>query len=218
VFHPVAHLSNTLQEFNLLHPNIQYTIEKQINNTLNFLDITIKNVHNKLTFDIYRKPTTTDIIHKNSCHPAKHKNTAILHLINRMNTYPITKNNKQLELQRINTILQNNNYPPHVDINTKEKHNKNTPPNTTQKKKWTIFTYVGTETRTITRLFTHTNLRIAFKTNNTIQNHLQPKKTNPDKYNNSGIYQMKCKDCHKKYIGQTGRKFKTRYKEHMYIL
>jgi methyltransferase-like protein len=37
-----------------------------------------------------------------------------------MNTYPITKNNKQLELQRINTLLQNNNYPPHVDINTKK--------------------------------------------------------------------------------------------------
>jgi hypothetical protein len=50
-----------------------------------------------------------------------------------MNTYPITKSNKQLELQRINTILQNNNYPPHVDINTKKKHNKNTPPNTNKK-------------------------------------------------------------------------------------
>jgi hypothetical protein len=67
-------IDSTLQEFNLLHPNIQYTIEKQIYNTLHFLDITIKNVHNKLNFDIYRKPTTTDIIiHNSSCHPTEHK-------------------------------------------------------------------------------------------------------------------------------------------------
>jgi hypothetical protein len=38
---------------------------------------------------------------------------------------------------------------------------------------------------------------------------------NSDKYNNSRIYQNKCKDCHKTYVGQTGRKFKTRYKEHI---
>jgi hypothetical protein len=80
-----------------------------------------------------------------------------------LNKYPITRNNKQLELQHINTILQNNNYPPHIDINTKKKHNKNTPRNATQKKEWAIFTYVGTETRTITRLFKNTNLRIALK-------------------------------------------------------
>jgi hypothetical protein len=29
---------------------------------------------------------------------------------------------------------------------------------------------------------------------------------------------MKCKDCHKKYIGQTGRKFKTRYKEYIHSI
>jgi hypothetical protein len=80
-----TNIENTLQEFNLLHPNFQYIIEKQTNKTLNFLNITIKNVHNKLTFDIYRK-TTTDIIHNSSCHPTGHKNMAIRYLLNRMNT------------------------------------------------------------------------------------------------------------------------------------
>jgi hypothetical protein len=36
----------------------------------------------------------------------------------------------------------------------------------------------------------------------------------PGKYDNSGIYQMKCLDCPLRYIGQTGRTFKIRYKEH----
>jgi hypothetical protein len=35
-----------------------------------------------------------------------------------------------------------------------------------------------------------------------------------DKYNDSGICQMKCLDCPLKYIGQTGRAFCTRYREH----
>jgi hypothetical protein len=69
-----------------------------------------------------------------------------------MNTYPITNNNKHLDLQGINTILQNNNYPQHVDIKTRTKHNKNATPNTTQKKKMDTFTCVGRETRIITRL------------------------------------------------------------------
>jgi hypothetical protein len=36
-----------------------------------------------------------------------------------------------------------------------------------------------------------------------------------DKYNKSGIYQTKCLHCTLKYIGQTGRAFHFRYKEHI---
>jgi hypothetical protein len=35
-----------------------------------------------------------------------------------------------------------------------------------------------------------------------------------DKYNKSGIYQMKCMECPRRYVGQTGRNFSIRYKEH----
>jgi predicted HNH restriction endonuclease len=45
---------------------IIFTIEKEIHNTLNYLDLTITNKHNQLTFSVYQKPTTTDlIIHNN---------------------------------------------------------------------------------------------------------------------------------------------------------
>jgi hypothetical protein len=36
-----------------------------------------------------------------------------------------------------------------------------------------------------------------------------------DKYNLSGIYHLQCADCPLKYVGQTGRTFKTRFKEHI---
>jgi hypothetical protein len=113
-------IEDTLKEFNSIHPNIQYTIEKVRDNQLNYLDMTIDDTHNTPTFSIYRKPTTTDIIiHNDSCHPPEHKNSAITYLINHMDTYPISKENQNHELQTIKTILQNNIYPPHTCIKTK---------------------------------------------------------------------------------------------------
>jgi hypothetical protein len=66
------------------------------------------NKRSKLTFGIYRKPTNTDLIlHNDSCHPNEHKKSAITYLVNHMTTYPITHENKILELNTINEILVN---------------------------------------------------------------------------------------------------------------
>jgi hypothetical protein len=50
---------------------------------------------------------------------------------------------------------------------------------------------------------------------NTLQNIPKPL-PQTDKYSSSGIYQIKCLDCPLKYIRQTGRIFKTKYKEHIH--
>jgi hypothetical protein len=50
-------------------------MEKEINNKINFLDLSIKKMHTNLQLGIYRKPTAADlIIHNDSCHPYKRKN------------------------------------------------------------------------------------------------------------------------------------------------
>jgi hypothetical protein len=83
-----------------------------------------------------------------------------------------------------------------------------------KKVKWAIFTYCGKEVRQITKIFKDTQLSVAFRTQNTIENILR-QKTETEKYDNSGVYQMKCLDCPMKYIGQIVRTFKVRYKEHI---
>jgi hypothetical protein len=86
-----TNIDNTLDEFNRIHPKIKFTIEKETQNKINYLDLTITKEDNKLIFAIYRKPTTTDsIIHNDSCHPNEHKKSATNYLINHMNTYPLT--------------------------------------------------------------------------------------------------------------------------------
>jgi hypothetical protein len=118
-------INNTLTYFNVIHPNIQYTIETQNDNKINYIDITIENKNNTLIFDIYRKPTPTDIIIRNdSCHPTEHKHSAIRYMINRMNTYPISTENKHKETQLISTILHNNGYSPQTFIQKKSQQKR----------------------------------------------------------------------------------------------
>jgi hypothetical protein len=52
-------------------------MENETQNRINYLHLTVTEVHNKLTFSIYWTPTTTDsIIHNDSCHPNEHKKTS----------------------------------------------------------------------------------------------------------------------------------------------
>jgi hypothetical protein len=44
---------------------------------------------------------------------------------------------------------------------------------------------------------------------------LRAREKTTDIYNPSGVYQMICKDCPLKYVGQTGRTYRTRYNEHI---
>jgi hypothetical protein len=104
------------------------------------LDITIETVDNAFRFNIYRKPTTTDlIIPFESCHPTEHKLTAIRYLNNRKDTYPIPIQHKQEEINVINTLMRNNGYTtPTSKHNTMKKRNI-LPIDT---RKWATLTYV----------------------------------------------------------------------------
>jgi hypothetical protein len=91
---------------------------------------------------------------------------------------------------------------------TKKKQNINTDPQH-QKPKWAVFTYSGKETRRITKLLKDTKIKIAFRMRNTKQ-YIVRQHPQKDRYNDSGICQMKCLDCPLKYIGQTSRTFHIR--------
>lgn len=80
--------------------------------------------------------------------------------------------------------------------------------------KWAKFTYTGKETRFITKLFKNNDVKTTYITNNigkllSVQhNHKQ------NKYEKSGVYQLTCPTCKKKYIGQTGRLFHVKFREY----
>jgi hypothetical protein len=73
-----------------------------------------------------------------------------------------------------------------------------------EKKTWITFTYYSPKIRKITNLLKNTNVRIAFKNTNTLQQSTKPKTNNrTPEHDKSGIYKLSCNTCHRSYIGQT---------------
>jgi hypothetical protein len=78
---------------------------------LNFLDISIIKATDKISFDIYRKETTSDIIIPNdSCHPTEHTLAAIRYFTNTINTYNLDHTEKQTETSVVKQFVNNNKF------------------------------------------------------------------------------------------------------------
>ena len=108
-------------------------------------------------------------------------------------------------IRHINRQIQRN-------INNKDDTHKN---ETHIRKIRTTFTYFRPLIRKITNLFKHTNIQIAVKTINTIQQLTQyTSHQNTAEYEKPGIYKLTCNTCNLSYIGQTHRSLQPRYKEH----
>jgi hypothetical protein len=168
----ITDINNTLKQFNEIIPKLQFTIEIEKDNVIDFLDITIIKNPDNIQYSIYRKPATTDnIIHNTSCYPTEHKMLAMSYLIHRINTYPI-----QNKIEEENIIMTNNQYSEKIfhKINRNQKKKKDNFQNNNKdnNKEWATFTYIGRDTRRITKIFKTAYLKIAFKTTNTIQNNL----------------------------------------------
>jgi hypothetical protein len=96
-----------MDELNNIHRKVQFSVETESNNQINFLDLSIVRTCNNLKFGMFRKPTATDtMIHNMSCHPIEHKFAGKNYLINGIITYPITKQNIDIEEQTINHLLK----------------------------------------------------------------------------------------------------------------
>jgi hypothetical protein len=147
-----------------------------------------------------------------SCHPFEHKLSAIRFLTQRLETYPLNDADKFKENNTIQHILKVNNYGHSIP------HNLHSEPGKKKKQeekklKRAIFTYTGPQVRKITKLFHSAKVKTAFTTKHTIQKLLRTHQ-NQINFNGSGVYQLECGDCNRKYVGQTGRSFHTRFKEH----
>jgi len=210
------------KHLNKLHPRIQFTSEVEINNALNFLDITITNRNNKHNFSIYRKPTQSDmVIHKSSNHPRQQKMAAFRSMFYRLEKVPMDRKDYEDELKTIQYIAQKNGYNKEeiskVHSMVKHRINKGKVQDTTETKNYVSIEYHEKVGNILLNTLKNHNCTLSFKTNNTVGSKLMQneKSALPDPYSSSGVYRIKCSDCESFYIGQTGREFKTRFKEHI---
>jgi uncharacterized pyridoxamine 5'-phosphate oxidase family protein len=148
---------------------------------------------------------------------------AYRYLISRMMSLPLSTEKRIAEWQNIHAIAKNNKFPIYYITKLRTQIQHKTQINTTNNNnnnKWATFTYHSPKVRMITNLFKQTDIKIAFKSTNTLQQLIKPKfQDTTQEHDKSGIYKMTCKTCNKVYIGQTGRNLTIRYREHIrYII
>jgi hypothetical protein len=136
-----------LEQFNAQYKDLRFTLNEEINNQIEYLDLKLTNKQGHLETGVYRKPTTTDVtINSNSCHPREHKMAAYKSWLNRLCKLPINVENNKKELDIIINIATNNGYRKEDIIKLydriKTQQNKNSE-ETKIDHKWVTFTYTG---------------------------------------------------------------------------
>ena len=81
-------------------------------------------------------------------------------------------------------------------------------------KKFQVFTYFGEPSLDIANQLKRLDLNICFRTNNSLGKLIRNNKSKTPDDKKSGVYKLECGTCDKLYIGQTGRTFIERIREH----
>jgi hypothetical protein len=213
----------TLTIFNSYCRNIQFTMEKEINGEIPYLDMIAKRKEDQtLTTLFYSKPTATQrIISFKSNHHITQKINTALGLIHRI--YNIdTENNEKTKQNIITNILQKNDYPIIV-INSlfkryKNNQNKTREMSTNDITIYRSIPYIKSLSEKVAKMLKSTNsdLVIAFKNkpSNGVFTQLKDQTTHAKKTN--VIYTIPCitEGCNKEYIGMTTTSLKKRMSGH----
>ena len=110
-------LNEFLTFANTFHRTIKFTMEKSLH-TLNFLDITMHRVGNRLETDLFSKPTDAhQYLHWNSCHPSHTKRNLPFGLAYRLKRICSTPEFLELRLAELRDYLLRRNYSSKI-INT----------------------------------------------------------------------------------------------------
>ena len=97
---------------NRQHPNIKFTIEKEKNNQILFLDILNDSSSNKFVSSVYRKPTYTGLLtNYNSFTPLNYKKGLIKTLIDQTFAINSTWSGFHYDILNFKSVLQKNEFP-----------------------------------------------------------------------------------------------------------
>ena len=204
--------------------SIKFTYESEDEKRMPFLDILIvRKPNGQLRLLVYRKKTHTDqYLNFASHHPLQHKLSVVRTLLTRCSRIITDDDDKKEEIEHIKTALSKCGYPDwcvekvrrHMECEgSKPAKNKN---KQTERKSGNVsIPYVKGLSEAITRVYKRFGISVSMRPVNTIRSLVvHPKdKINRDETGEC-VYRIPCQNCEQVYIGETGRSFGTRMKEH----
>jgi len=221
---PATKLEFVLDIFNNYHPRLKFTYESEVNDSLNFLDVSVIRTNDKLITNWFRKSTFSGrYINFHSNHPQIYKLNAISNLVDRAILLS-DKRFHEANLNIVKNILINNGYPVKLinkQINDRCKritHDRSLNKDKTVKnnKNHTLLVpFIGKISYDIKRILNNL-VDVRFTVPRRLDNIIKKGKDRlTDSQLTEIVYKLNCKDCDKVYIGQTKRHLGTRVREHL---
>ena len=217
-----------LDHINNLDPHIQFTTEDaKPDGSLPFLDTLVqKQPDNSLLTSVYRKPTHTDsYLQWDIHHHLSTKYTVINTLRHKAKTVCSNHHLLKEEEDHLNRALSNCRYPAWAlnrarlnTMNSNKNKNRKTYSTTNNKKPYIVMPYMKGLSESCKNICRRHDIEMHFKGANTIRQLLVHPKDKDDILKKSGvIYRYKCGrvDCEDEYIGESGRTFAERFREHL---
>ena len=216
------------ETLNSVDPDINFTVEHETNDQLAFLDTLTIRRQGKIHINVYRKPTHTDrYLDFSSHHDKQHKFSTVKTLAV---TIPTTSGDKNKELKYVTDALEANGCLRKVISTIQISKTSNPTPIPEELVKmffnwvdptdavqgFATLPYISGITEPLTRTLQNYGILVTNKPVKTLQQDFtSPKYRVPPEEETGVVYRIPCADCSWSYVGETGRSFKTRKKEHL---
>ena len=217
---------NLTEHLNTIDPtgSIKFTHEEETQGKIPFLDtLIVRKEDGTVKLLVYRKKTHTDqYLNFHSQHPLHHKLGVVRTIMDRMENVVTEEADKREEELRIRNALADCGYPKWaLDRVKQQMRDKPQQPKTTKKTNETpsrgmvVIPYVEGVAEKLKRAFRKHNVSTAMRPTNTLKSILvHPKDKKDITEISDAVYDIPCRTCDMSYIGETGRLFGTRLKEH----
>jgi len=217
---PNTKIDETLNIFNNLDQRLQFTMEKPIVNSINFLDITIKLTNNQISTNWYHKDTwSKKYLNYFSNHPISYKRSMISGLVDRA----ILLSNEEFHndnIELVKEVLLLNSYPtPFIEknINNRIAFLKKRQHHEKREATYLRLPYDRSLKKPIEKLLKPVGLIPAWSTIDTTRSLFSKLKDPEDKFHQSKlVYKVECKDCECCYVGETKQYLHKRIYQHKY--
>lgn len=204
---------------------VRFTVERERDNKLPFLDVMVENVNGTLEVDVYRKPTSTKrLIPNDSFHDRKHKMAAYHSMANFMVSLPLSKEKEDEEIRKIKEFGLINGYNEstisHIIKKHQDKRSLREMSTLESIDKKESIVRVGIRfypeiTKKLKPVYETHEMEVVHRNEGSLAQLLGSIKDIPLELHKSGIYCIQCAHCGRMYYGMTIRKLFVRFKEHV---
>nr|VZI21109.1 unnamed protein product [Spirometra erinaceieuropaei] len=212
-------LHNTI---NSTMPGIKFTLEKEVDKKLPFLDVLVqRKTDGTLRTSVYRKQTYAEVIlHYESNHPISHKRSTVNCLLNRAKTHCSDEEGYQAELSYLCELFSRNGYPKNfVRRYMRQKMSKETEQRTSSQapksNTWRTLPYIKNVSELVERRLKKHQILVAHRPTTTLRTQIvHPKDRVGYLDRKEVVYKIPCGACDAVYCGQIGKSASTRIHEH----